>query len=169
MIEKNKIFRTKFRSKKLRFYVGSYGSHGHELIYVEQRGCYVCGTKLTGDPNVPAGAITWEFMFDLSGANLGRIQLAMTQVFRNRSFGGLRMCYNPTSNPVRLTLEWRYESDWSFRRCPVRAASEFYSASLEQNNNDDDVVHVLPPNKLPLSVANQFRSCQPSLFSINAR
>jgi hypothetical protein len=45
-------------------YVGSYGPHGPELLQVcrqvEGGREWAVATKLTGDPNVPAGTISWK-------------------------------------------------------------------------------------------------------------
>jgi hypothetical protein len=39
---------------------GHYGPHGEELIAIEQTGRELVARKVTGDPNVPAGEITFR-------------------------------------------------------------------------------------------------------------
>lgn len=143
----------------------------NQITHASSVGCYVNATKITGDLNVPAGVVSWEFMFDVGGVNLGRIQLAMNQIFRNRHFGGLKMQYNPRSSPVRLTLEWRFEDDWSFRRMSLEDAGAFYASVLSSHGADavNASTFVLAPDALPPSIAHDFRTVQPSLFSTSAR
>nr|XP_051696276.1 F-box only protein 31 isoform X4 [Oryctolagus cuniculus] len=56
---------------------GTYGSHGLEVVMLSFHGCVARGTKITGDPNIPAGQQTVEV--DLRH----RIQLPDVENLRN--------------------------------------------------------------------------------------
>lgn len=46
------------------FFKGTYGSHGVEVVLVSYEGNRLHGTKVTGDPNVPAGKLSLEVHLD---------------------------------------------------------------------------------------------------------
>lgn len=41
-------------------WIGDYGPHGPEEVEIVERGDLLVATKITGDPNVPAGEVTFE-------------------------------------------------------------------------------------------------------------
>lgn len=59
-------------------YSGDYGSHGTEIILITQRGYQMEALKLTGDPNIPRGKITWRCTLNFEDPllGIGEIQLA---------------------------------------------------------------------------------------------
>ena len=65
------------RSSLSGFFLGEYGSHGTELVFVEHIGFHLRAFKVTGDPNVPAGELTWSVLLDAFLAEgFGVIRLA---------------------------------------------------------------------------------------------
>lgn len=83
---------------------GKYGPHGWELLHVQQgRGFLLWATKLTGDPNVPAGAETWRVQMDCGfRVGVGRIQLA-DHGYRNPRFGLANVL---VQSPSKLVVYW---------------------------------------------------------------
>ena len=66
---------------------GDYGPHGKEYVYVTRRGYLLQGLKITGDPNVPRGVVSFEVLLSADGMyGMGKICLADDQ-FRNQHFG----------------------------------------------------------------------------------
>jgi len=47
-------------SKVTGLWKGNYGSHGWEIIHVSVENDLISALKVTGDPNVPAGEVTWR-------------------------------------------------------------------------------------------------------------
>jgi len=45
------------------YWIGDYSGHGFELIKIYHKGYKAYGKKLTGDPNVPAGKLSWKMTF----------------------------------------------------------------------------------------------------------
>jgi len=100
------------------YWIASYGSHGLEIVEIEVRDGYLVAKKVTGDPHVPGGEISFEV--DLNQGGKGRIQIA------EKGFK------NPEWAPGRLTTPCDYSSfifEWSdvrrkFTRINVTAPSE---------------------------------------------
>jgi hypothetical protein len=76
-------------------YDAHYGLHGKEYVYVEQCGYTVSAVKVTGDPNVPRGRITWQVSLDVFlDYGVGKITLAKTG-FRDSHFGRCALEFMP--------------------------------------------------------------------------
>jgi len=45
------------------YWLGDYGAHGIELVKISHKGYKAYAKKITGDPNIPAGKLTWKFTF----------------------------------------------------------------------------------------------------------
>ena len=83
------------RTRLTGLYDAHYGLHGKEYVYVEQRGYTVTGVKITGDPNVPRGKVTWQVSLDVFlDYGVGRITLAKTG-FRDSHFGRCALEFMP--------------------------------------------------------------------------
>jgi len=108
------------------FWTASYGSHGIELVEIQVHNGYLVARKITGDPHVPAGEISFEV--DLKQGGKGRIQIA-EKGFRN-----------PEWSPGRLVAPFDFNTfifEWAdvrrrFTRVPVSTLSSSISFSCQQ-------------------------------------
>lgn len=67
------------------FWVGDYGGHGFELIRIYHKGYKAYAQKLTGDPNIPAGKVTWKVTFGEDGLRgKGELHLAESGYINSR-------------------------------------------------------------------------------------
>jgi hypothetical protein len=144
------------RSPRTGLYVAPYGSHGNELVYVQQDGFLLTGTKITGDRNVPAGAVTFEVLHTIGGDAMGRVSLATQQVYRGRRYGHLTMS---SSDSHSISLTWINRESWQFTRVSKAVARHFHAAMLDEldGHADADVI-VLAQSKLPAYVRDLFAS-----------
>lgn len=87
---------------------GHYGPHGWEFLHVMQRGFVMWAVKLTGDPNVPAGAETFRLTLDCEfRLGAGRIQLA-DHGFRDPRFG-VANCWVMAED--KMTVFWLFDPE----------------------------------------------------------
>jgi len=96
------------------FWVGDYGDHGFELIRIFHKGYHVYAKKLTGDPNIPAGKLTWKAMLDKNLKNgKGEIHLADTG-FQNPRWN-TALLENVTPDIIKIS--WQMKGFGSFGYC----------------------------------------------------
>ncbi|KAL6075954.1 executer 1 [Balamuthia mandrillaris] len=87
-------------------WIGLYGSHGEELVKVTHYGYLVEALKITGDPNVPAGQITFRARMNETGRwGRGKVHLADTG-FRNERWG---LAFLDVREENHFVNKWKYE------------------------------------------------------------
>jgi len=93
------------------FWVGDYGGHGFELIRVYHQGYKVYAKKLTGDPNIPAGKVTWKMTFGEDGLRgKGELHLAETG-FQNSRWS---TAYIDISEKNTIQIDWFIQDSFGF-------------------------------------------------------
>ena len=90
-------------------WVGYYPGHFDEFIRIHQTGDEVEAIKITGDENVPAGAVTWRANVK-TGAGEGQIA---EQEYRNARFISGKLTILSTE---RITFAWEKSGQVEYRR-----------------------------------------------------
>jgi len=100
------------------YWRAAYGNHGIEIIEITVKDGYLQARKVTGDPHVPGGEISFEV--NLRAEGQGRIQIA-EKGFKNPEWatGKLTAPYNHNS----FIFEWS-EIRREFTRIPITCPSE---------------------------------------------
>ncbi|KAI0323326.1 hypothetical protein GY45DRAFT_1357544 [Cubamyces sp. BRFM 1775] len=129
-------------SSLTRLWLGSHGPHGTEVLYLEwaSRLASLRAWKITGDENVPRGAVSWQVgvanPLDLAGTDLAMCMRCLGDLNGFKIFGGTGtfcsrgfMPHQQQTTPVMLAVEpeallrviWVDGEEVSaYMRCPIR-------------------------------------------------
>jgi hypothetical protein len=138
-------------------WMGEYGSHGAEIVYVEQRGWRATARKLVGDPNVPSGQVTVDVLFDWTLQRaVGRLRLA-DHGFRHARWGLLFAdeCLSRHSGRDELRFFW-FAGDMLLRRVSAAEAAQVINEALPHASWLDGT-HRLPLARMPAEAREAFR------------
>jgi hypothetical protein len=147
------------------FWMGEYGSHGTEIVYLEQRGWRATARKLVGDPNVPSGEITVDVLLDWTLQRaVGRLRLA-DHGFRHARWGLLFAdeCLSRRSggDGDELRFCW-FAGDLVLRRVSAAEAAQVINEALPHESWLDGT-HRLPLARMPAEAREAFRRAGISL------
>jgi len=93
------------------FWVGDYGGHGFELIRIYHKGYKAYAKKLTGDPNIPAGKVTWKVTFGEDGLRgKGELHLAEPGFLNSR----WSTAYVDISQENAIQIDWFVQDSLGF-------------------------------------------------------
>jgi len=86
------------------FWVGDYGDHGFELLRVFHKGYYVYAKKVTGDPNIPAGRLTWKVIMDET-MKIGKGEVHLAETGYRNSRWNTALIENDVPNVIKLSWQ----------------------------------------------------------------